>query len=137
MAMTLQVLVVDDELPNLRVFQRVYRKHYDVHVASSGEDALKLLGERSFDVVLSDYGMPTMSGAELVEKARHLQPVAFVMVTGYMTHPEVLDLEAAGTVFAVVGKPWEREQVIDVVARASEYTRSLRGEPRGDLIVPA
>lgn len=124
--MSLQVLIVDDELPNLRCFQRAYRKHYDVHVAASGEEALSMMAERTFDVVLSDYGMPAMTGAQLVEKARHLHRGAFVMVTGYMTHPEVLDLEAAGRVFAVVSKPWERELLLEVVARASEHTRHLR-----------
>jgi CheY-like chemotaxis protein len=125
-AVTLRVLIVDDELPNLRCFQRAYRKHYDIQVASSGDEALKLMSEGSFDVVLSDYGMPVMTGAQLVEKARPLHRGAFVMVTGYMTHPEVIDLEAAGRVFAVVSKPWERDLLLDVVARACEHTRNQR-----------
>ena len=122
----LRVLVVDDEVPNLRTFQRVYRKHYDIEMASTGSAGLRLLAEREFDVVVLDFGMPQMSGAEFVASARYVQPVAIVMVTGYMTHPDVLELEASREIFALVGKPWDRDALVDVVARASDHTRSLR-----------
>jgi len=124
--MTARVLIVDDEVPNLTTFQRVFRKHFDLQLASSGERALELLAQHEFDVVLSDFGMPVMTGAELVARARELQSVAFVMVTGYMNHPEVIELEASGAVFAIVPKPWERATILDVVARAAEHTLASR-----------
>jgi len=122
----LRLLVVDDELPNLRTFQRVYRKQYDIEIAQSGVDGLAILGEREFDVVLSDYGMPGMTGAEFVSRAKAVQQVAVVMVTGYMNHPEVVALEQAGAVFAVVGKPWDRDAICQVIAGASEHTSAIR-----------
>jgi CheY-like chemotaxis protein len=124
----LRVLVVDDELPNLQTFRRVYRKLYDVTIAPSGPEALEVMNDQQFDVVLSDFGMPGMSGAEFVSKARCVQPVAVVMVTGYMSLPEVVELEASGAIFAIVGKPWEKQSIIDVVTRASECTRSMRSQ---------
>jgi CheY-like chemotaxis protein len=126
MSASIRLLLVDDELPNLETFQRVYRKLYEIHVAPSGSAGLELLGDNEFDVVLSDYGMPGMTGAEFVSKAKHTQPVAVVMVTGYMNHPEVQKLENSGEVFAVLGKPWDKDSIIDVIARASERTRTLR-----------
>jgi DNA-binding NtrC family response regulator len=123
-----RVLVVDDEVPNLTTFQRAYRKQFEISLARSGAAGLAALADQQFDVVLSDFGMPNMTGAEFVELAHGVQPVAIVMVTGYMTHPEVLELEASGSVFAIIGKPWSRESITDVVARASEYTRSLRSK---------
>lgn len=122
----IRLLVVDDELPNLHTFQRVYRRLYDITVAPSGADGLAALGAREFDVVLSDFGMPGMSGAELVLRGRELQQVTFVMVTGYTNHPEVLELEATGAVFTIIGKPWDRHVMVDVIARASERTRAMR-----------
>jgi response regulator RpfG family c-di-GMP phosphodiesterase len=118
--------VVDDEIPNLETFRRTYRKLYDISVASSGLAGLALMSQREFDVVLSDFSMPGMSGAEFVCKAKRIQPVACVMVTGYVDHPEVILLESAGIIFAVVGKPWEREVIIDVIERASSFTRGLQ-----------
>jgi c-di-GMP phosphodiesterase len=123
-----RVLVVDDELPNLTTFQRAYRKQYEISLASSGHAGLAMLADQEFDVVLSDFGMPSMTGAEFVEQAQHVQPVAIVLVTGYMTHPEVVELEASGAVFAIVGKPWSRQSITEIVSRASEHTRSLRAK---------
>jgi CheY-like chemotaxis protein len=126
MSASLRLLLVDDEVPNLETFRRVYRKLYDIQVAVSGSAGLELLHDNEFDVVLSDYGMPGMSGAEFVAKAKGTQPIAVVMVTGYMNHPEVQKLETSGEVFAVVGKPWDKDSIIDVIARASECTRTMR-----------
>jgi response regulator RpfG family c-di-GMP phosphodiesterase len=123
----LKVLVVDDEMPNLRTFQRVYRKHYEIQLADTGEGGLDLLSQQEFDAVVLDFGMPVMSGAEFIEKAQRVQPVAVVMVTGYMTHPDVLELESSRRIFALLGKPWNRDELIDAVARAGEHTRALRG----------
>jgi CheY-like chemotaxis protein len=130
---TLRVLVVDDEVPNLKTFQRVYRKQYDIQLASTGFAGLQLLSEHEFDVVVLDFGMPQMSGARFIESARRVQPVAIVMVTGYMTHPDVLELETSREIFALVGKPWDRHALVEVVARAAEHTRSLRSQPGGTL----
>lgn len=126
---TLRVLVVDDEVPNLLTFQRVYRKHYDIQLASSGAAGLQLLAEHEFDVVMVDYAMPLMTGAEFVDGARRVQRVSIVLVTGYTTHPDVLELEASGEIFALVGKPWDRQLLMDMIARASAHTRSLRNLP--------
>jgi len=126
MSASLRLLLVDDEAPNLDTFRRVYRKMYDIQVAQSGSAGLELLSGKQFDVVLSDFGMPGMSGAEFVSKAKRTQPIAVVMVTGFMNHPEVQELETSGEVFAVVGKPWDKDSFIDVIARASECTKTLR-----------
>ena len=125
----LRVLVVDDEVPNLLTFQRVYRKHYDIELASTGAAGLQLLAEHEFDVVMVDYAMPLMTGAEFVDSAQRVQRVSIVMVTGYTTHPDVLRLEASGEIFALVGKPWDRHVLMDMIARASAHTGSLRNLP--------
>jgi two-component system, sensor histidine kinase and response regulator len=122
----LRILVVDDEVQNLDTFRRVWRKQYDIATATSGTAGLDLLASGSFDAVLTDFGMPGMTGAEFVREARLLQPVAFVMVTGYADTPEVIALETSGEVFAVVGKPWNRQAITDVIARATAHTSTLR-----------
>ena len=43
-----------------------------------------------------------------------------------MSHPEVVELEETGRIFAIVGKPWDRQTIMDIIARASEHTRTLR-----------
>lgn len=123
-----RVLVVDDEPANLSTFRRVFRNHYEVSTAESGPIALGMIADHDFDVVLTDFGMPEMDGAQLVRAAKQLPPVAFVMVTGYMDKPEVHELQVAGDLFCVVGKPWERKTILDAVDGASTHTQAMRAK---------
>lgn len=131
-----RVLIVDDEVQNLDTFRRVWRREYDVTVADSGPRALELLARQEFDVVLSDYGMPGMNGSMFVELARPVQPVAIVMVTGYADTSEVRALAEVGALFGVVGKPWDRKTIIDVIERASAHTRAIRAEAQSRCAAP-
>lgn len=121
-----RVLIVDDEVQNLDTFRRVWRRQYEIETATSGAAGLELLADREFDVVLTDYGMPGMNGSAFVEVAQKTQAVAIVMITGYADTPEVRHLEEVGALFSVVGKPWDRKTIIDVIERASQHTQAIR-----------
>jgi response regulator RpfG family c-di-GMP phosphodiesterase len=109
-----RLLAVDDHPGNLFAFNRVLRSQYDITLASSGAEALeKLEDEQQFpDVVLVDFAMPIMNGAELLARIRtkHLHlPCLFLTA-----HAELDEVRTATRQFAVVGvilKPWEREDV--------------------------
>ncbi|HVV85838.1 MAG TPA: response regulator [Kofleriaceae bacterium] len=121
-----RVLIVDDEVQNLETFRRVWRRQFDIATASSGPAGLELLADREFDVVLTDYGMPGMNGSAFVQHAHQAQQVAIVMITGYVDTPEVRHLEEVGALFTVVGKPWDRQTIVDVIQRACEHTHTIR-----------
>lgn len=121
-----RLLVVDDEIQNLSTFKRVFRNRYEIVLASSGAEALRLLAEQPFDVVLTDFGMPEMNGAELVRAAKQIATVAFVMVTGYMDREEVVELQRSGEVHSVVGKPWDRASILAAIEGATTHTLAMR-----------
>lgn len=125
-----RLLVVDDEQQNLLTFRRVWRRHFDIDTADSGEVGLRLLAEREYDVVLTDFGMPRMDGATFIELGRRLRPVSFILVTGYVDKPEVRALEERGAIFATLAKPWRLDAMQDVIVRASAHSLALRGGPR-------
>ena len=119
------VLVVDDDVLNLRTYRRVFRKDYDLTLASSGSEALEELSQRAFDVVLVDFSMPEMNGRELIIKARALQPsLPAVFVTGYPDHPEVQESLDQGLAREVVPKPWERQEILESVRRCLDMTEA-------------
>ncbi len=64
--MKIRILVVDDEL-SMREFLSILleREGYEVTVADSAEEALRLMDTALFDLVLSDVNMPGLSGIEL------------------------------------------------------------------------
>lgn len=124
------MLVVDDELQNLSTFKRVFRNQYEISLASSASEALGMLAGGEFDAVLTDFGMPGMNGAEFVRAAKGISTVAFVMVTGYMDRDEVVDLQASGELYCVVGKPWDRASILQAVEGATTRTQALRSMSR-------
>ncbi len=81
-----RVLIVDDQLPIARTLARMLGRYVETVAVGSGSDALEMLerGER-FDLVLSDVMMPGMTGTQLFERARALDPAiaeVFVFMTG-------------------------------------------------------
>lgn len=80
-----KLLYVDDEIINLHLFRDLFRKDFDVIIASSGEEALEELAESNqIQFVISDMRMPEMNGLELISKAKQIRPeVVYCLLTGY------------------------------------------------------
>lgn len=116
----LRILYVDDEDINLRlmrdVFSLVLQHPEPVVTATSGEEALKILGSGAFDVVISDQRMPGMCGTVLLSRVKNLAPrAARVLLTGYPTDSEVTAALDAGVADAVVPKPWKARELQDQI----------------------
>ena len=79
-----RVLLVDDDPSVLRALRRGLADEFDVHTAESGREALKLIEvSEPFSVVLSDYLMPGMNGAEFLDQVLACSPhSARIMLTG-------------------------------------------------------
>jgi CheY-like chemotaxis protein len=120
------VLIVDDEAPNISTFVRVFRRDYRVRTARSGEEALRALEIQPVDVVITDYTMPGMTGLELLDVvARRWPHVARVLLSGHADLDELNHVERAGLARAVLPKPWDREMVLNVVARVVGDMRQI------------
>lgn len=84
---TIELLLVDDD-PDFRgtVARRFLRRGYSVHEAACGDEALKVLGRREFDLVVLDLVMPGIGGIEVLEQIKLNHPeVEVVMLTGQGT----------------------------------------------------
>jgi len=122
-----KVLVVDDDEANLRAFQRVFRRQYDITAATSGEEALVALRAASFDVALVDYAMPGMSGIALLREIEQSYPsVSRVMLTAHADLAEVVATTKSGLTLAAVMKPWERADIERAVNRAMSMASMAR-----------
>ena len=62
------ILYVDDEENNLFSFKAVFRVKYQVFTAISGDEALKIMGEKPIEIIITDQRMPNMTGVEFLEK---------------------------------------------------------------------
>ena len=79
------LLVDDDELVRASGTSSLRRAGYDVVQAADGEEALALLDAAGpFDLMVTDYAMPGLSGLDLIDAARRRKPrMPVLMVTGY------------------------------------------------------
>ncbi|MBW2381036.1 MAG: response regulator, partial [Deltaproteobacteria bacterium] len=108
--MTAHVLFVDDEEPNLVVFEAVCGDDFPVLTASSAEAGLQLMEEHEIGVVLTDQRMPGMTGIELLEKVETEYPDAIrLLITAYSDLQAAEDAINRGHVRRYMRKPWEPE----------------------------
>ena len=108
--MTAHILFVDDEEPNLVVFEAVCGDDFPVLTASSGSAALELMEEHEVGVVLTDQRMPGMTGIELLEKVESEHPDAIrLLITAYSDLQAAEDAINRGHVRRYMRKPWEPE----------------------------
>lgn len=124
-----KVLCVDDEPSILRSLQWLLKKEFDVTIAASGQEALALLSEQDFDVIISDQRMPGMMGSEFLREARKLSPRSMrILLTGYSDLQAILRSVNDGEVFRFVNKPWNIKELPKIIADAATISRSHPGE---------
>lgn len=116
-----KILIVDDEASILEALQRLLRKDYEIFTTVSAFEAFKLLQAHSFAVILSDQRMPEMSGVDLLEKAKLLQPLTTrILLTGYTDIEAVIEAINRGHIYRYIAKPWDPTELALTVKRAAE-----------------
>ena len=120
----INVLVVDDEEPFRRLLKReLGRKGFSVEVAADGREALGLLRERAFDVILLDVVMPGLDGLSTMKKLREDSAApAIIVLTGKATVETAVEAMKNGA-FDYLTKPYKLDELVILVNRAHEYGR--------------
>ena len=113
-AAPLRLLVVDDD-PAVRaaIVRPLEEAGHLVDAVSDGATALAAIGQRRFDLVLVDFAMPGMTGAELIAAAQAVRPDArFLIVSGYSDSAAIAEA-AADT--PLIRKPFDAAQLLETV----------------------
>ena len=74
------LIVEDDDIQRKQLVRVLERPEYGVATACSGEEALRLLASRKFDLVISDLKMPGISGLELIERIKNAFPHTSLLI---------------------------------------------------------
>jgi two-component system response regulator AtoC len=125
------VLIVDDEEPMRHLLSVFLRDHgYAVRAVANGEEALRELGTRDYDLVLSDVRMPRLDGLALLRQAQRLSPPpTFIVMSAYGTHDTAIEAMKAGA-YDYVSKPFKPDEVLLVLKKAEERERLQRENRR-------
>ena len=117
----INIIYVDDEENNLTSFKATFRIKYNVTTAISGDEALKIMETKNFELIITDQRMPNMTGIEFLEKilAKYPDPMR-LLLTGYADMTAVIDAVNKGKIYHYLTKPWNEEEVEKTLKRAIE-----------------
>ena len=124
------ILVVDDE-QGIRVSLREFLRDADheVGVAEDADQAMEMLAEEDFDVVLADIILPRITGVDLLKAIKETSPhVQVILMTGEPTVETASEAVRAGA-FDYLSKPIGKEQLLRTVANAAKV-KALDDERR-------
>ncbi len=90
---------------------------HNVDVATSATEGLKMAAVSDYDLILTDLGMPDMSGWEVASRLREQDPdLPVILVTGWGTTIDDQEISRSG-IAGVVHKPFEIRDLVDTVHR--------------------
>ncbi len=133
--MPAQILVVDDETPiRVTMSEMLRRRGYEVVATASGEEALGLLHQRPFDLLLLDLRMPGISGIEVAQRATELHPeAAIIILTGHGS----LDSAVEGIHLGIFDYMLKTSSPREVLARVTAALEKQQHERRHKELMQA
>jgi DNA-binding NtrC family response regulator len=120
-ARRLKLLIVDDEVDFLNTLaKRLELRDFQVTAVANGEDAIKAARKGGFDLALLDLKMPGMDGKEVLSilKKKH-RFLEVIILTGVSSIDSAVECTKLGA-FDYLSKPYELENLLDVLKRAYE-----------------
>ncbi|MCP9496023.1 MAG: response regulator [Pyrinomonadaceae bacterium MAG19_C2-C3] len=125
-----QILITDDEKEIRDVLVEYLSPYYECQAASSAEQALSLLDERKFDLVISDITMGGMTGLQLIPLVGARSPHTLViLISGAQVMENAIEALRVGA-FDYLMKPFDLRQVGAVVRRALIHHKLLEDKRR-------
>src|SRR5262249_41300263 len=122
-----RILVVDDqEMMRDSLAATLAREGHEVVAAGDGQAAIGRLSGTKFGLVISDLGMPKMTGMELLAEAKKVRPeMPVVLMTAFADVPTAVEAMKIGA-FDYIQKPFDGEQIKLLVERTLEHSRLVK-----------
>jgi len=122
--MKIRVLLVDDEKDFVETLaQRLEVRGFDIKIAFSGDEALDLIPEHEFDVIVLDVLMPGRDGIETLWEIKAIKPLIHViMLTGNATVETAIEGMRLGA-YDYLMKPTETEDLVKKITMAHKLKK--------------
>jgi len=137
--MSPHILVVDNEQPMCEIIkQSLQLEKFSVKTANSGQDAISILGQESFDVVVTDLKMQNVDGLQLLRYVKENSPsTEIILITAYASQETALEAMKSGAYDYLI-KPFNMDELIlrikriisqNEIIRENEKLKSLSSHP--------
>jgi two-component system, NtrC family, nitrogen regulation response regulator NtrX len=115
------ILIIDDEKAIRKTLSEILSyEGYKIDDAENGEEGLKKIKEKSYDVILCDIKMPKVDGLEFLEKAKEISPdVPIIMISGHGTIETAVEAVKKGA-FDYVAKPPDLNRLLITIRNAMD-----------------
>ncbi len=122
-----RVLFLDDEQNVLNSLRRLFFREFDIVISTSGSEALSLLMQKEFSVIVSDNLMPGVKGIEVLQQAKRIAPdTVRIMLTGFGDMQAAVDAINQGEVYKFISKPWDNRELRATILDAVDRYRVIR-----------
>ena len=107
-----RIMIVDDEpLIGSSLEEALQKWNFDATLVTKGESAMEELTRQSFDMILTDIRMPTISGMEVLEKVKKTSPATpVVMITAFGTIDQAVEAMKKGA-YDYITKPFSLDEI--------------------------
>jgi len=129
--MKISVLLVDDEKDFIEsLAERLRLREFNVSNAFSGDEAIGLVKENSFDVIVLDVQMPGKNGVDTLKEIKNLDQVAeVIMLTGHATVKTAIEGMKSGA-YDYLMKPTDTDELIKMIINAYKLVSEQRDRIR-------
>ena len=131
-----RIIFVDDEpniLAGMNRMMRSLRKGLEFSFTESGKEALKMMAEKPYDIIVSDMRMPGMDGIELLTMVRELYPDTIrIMLSGQANNESIL--QSVPVAHQFIAKPCEPERLKEILHRSCQLYYLINREPMREII---
>lgn len=120
------ILVIDDETKMTYLVEGALSEAgFTVTAVNSPAEALKLIDQHSYDIIITDLTMPDVSGMDILEKARQKGDAEVVLMTAYGTVETAVEAMKKGAADYIM-KPFPMDELV-IICRKLEQRLKLRG----------
>jgi DNA-binding NtrC family response regulator len=133
-----RLLFVDDEQRVLNSMRVMFRREFDLFLASHGAEALDIVKDKNIDVIVADHRMPKMTGVEVLSKVRALSPrTVRILLTGYADLDAVEGSINESEVFRFLTKPCAPKQLRETIELAAKLARETPAPEQKPTLSPS
>jgi DNA-binding NtrC family response regulator len=130
-------LFVDDEQRVLNSMRIMFRRQFELFLASHGAEALDIVRDQDIDVIVADHRMPKMTGVEVLSKVRALSPrTVRILLTGYADLDAVEGSINDSEVFRFLTKPCAPQQLRETIELAAKLAREAPAPAAPEPVTP-
>lgn len=123
-----KILIVDDEPDMLKLLSMILKEKtpYEVTITNNPIEAVELIKNENFDLVITDLKMPGLDGLQLLEEVKKRdEDVPVIIITAYGTMDAAMEaIEKGG--FDFITKPFKKEQILFTIEKALKWLRVQR-----------